>query len=113
MNYVKLALFLILLTHTLQASIIKIPPKDKVKDPTYQELVCTEQDVAKIYEIVTTIADTNKISLLFKQSHLKELGAQINHVHPLKFLSTVFTDPHLKTCMFYIWNDSFKRSGFI
>lgn len=116
MHVVKFALFFILmLSHNLSASIIKITPKDKdkEKDPTFQELVCTDEDVAKITEIVTTIADTNKLSLLFKQTHLRELGAQINHVHPLKFLSTVFSNPHLKTCMFYIWNDSFKRSGFI
>lgn len=93
------------------ASLIKIPVENKVE--TYQELVCTELDQAKIYEIITTMAENNKLSLLMKQNHLKGLGAQINHVHGLKFLSTIVAHPHLKTCLSQIFEDYFKRNGFM
>jgi hypothetical protein len=93
-------------------SIIKKPP-EKPKDTPYKDLVCTEQDKAYIYEIISTMSENGKLSLLFKQSYLKEIGAQINHLHPLKFLSAIFTEPHLKSCMYYIWDDRFKKNGFL
>ena len=109
-------LFLLVLTTFLAApmgaSIIKKPPA-KPTEITYKDLICTDQHKACIYEIISTMAEHGKLSLLFKQSHLKELGAQINEVHPLKFLSAIFTDPYLKSCMYYIWNDHFKRNGFL
>ncbi len=96
------------------ASIIKFPPPDVNKGPlSYSQLSCSEQDKAFIYELITVMAENGKVSLLFKQSHLKQLGAQINHVHPLKFLSTVFTNSHLTTSMTEIFDDYFKRTGFM
>lgn len=92
------------------ASIIKIPNKEPT-EVAYKDLVCTEQDKAAIFEIVTTMSENGKIALLLKQNHLRFLGAQINHIHPLKFLSTVFANPRLKVCMFDIFDDYFKRNG--
>jgi hypothetical protein len=94
------------------ASIIKKPPS-KIVDTPYRELVCTDQDRANIHELISIMAEKGKLSLLFQQNYLRELGAQINHVHPLKFLSVIFKDPHLKSCMYVIWNDYFKRTNFI
>jgi len=91
-------------------SIIKIPPAPQA-EVLYKDLAFTEQDKANIYELITTMAQSNKFQLLFKQSHLKTIGAQINHVHPLKFLSAVFCDPELKPLMVHIRNDGFKWSG--
>ena len=92
------------------AVVIKIPPA-KAQDETYEEFVCTEQDQSHIAEIVKTMAEFGKLTLLFKQNHLKQLGAQINHVHPLKFLEVVFSDAELKRCMGEIFDDYFKRTG--
>jgi hypothetical protein len=94
------------------ASIIKKPPV-KSTELSYDDLVCTEEHKIYIREIITTMAENGKLALLFKQTHLKEIGAKINDVHPLKFLSTVFSDPDLKTCMFPIWSDYFKRTNLI
>ncbi len=96
---------------SLIASLIKFPVENKVE--SYQELVCTEMDQANIYEIITTMAENNKISLLLKKNHLQGLGAQINHVHPLKFLSTIIVNPHLKVCLAQVFEDYFKRNGFM
>lgn len=109
----SIALFLLALPMAGEASIIKFPPGGGKVEAGYKDLVCTDQDKATIYEIITTIAENSKLSLLLKQSHLKQLGAQINHVHPLKFLSTIFANPRLKMCMYDIFNDYFKRNGFM
>jgi len=93
------------------ASMIKFPPV--AKSEKYTDLICTEQDRSNIYEIISTMGEYGKLSLLMKQSHLKNLGAQINHVHPLKFLSTILTNPHLKECLTDIFDDYFKRNGFM
>jgi len=93
--------------------IIQFPPAGGGSDIAYKDLVCTEEDRAKIYEIVSTIANNPKLSLLFSQSHLRQLGQEINHVHPLKFLATVFSNSELKSSMYYVFDDGFKRSGFM
>lgn len=111
-GFLFLLAWIIALALPASASIIKKPPA-KQADLTYQELACTEQDQAYIYEIISTMAENGKLNLLFKKTHLKEIGEQINHVHPMKFMSTIFTNPHLKSCMFYIWDDYFKRNGFL
>ncbi len=94
------------------AVVVKIPPA-KTQNETYAELVCTEQDQAHITEIITIMAENGKLSLLFKQNHLKQLGAQINHVHPLKFLAVIFSNLELKNYMKEIFEDYFKRTGFL
>lgn len=95
------------------ASIIKKPPTKVPAEITYKDLTCSEQDKACIYEIISTVGETGKLGLYFKQDHLEELGAQINHVHPLKFLATIFSDPYLKGCMISVWNDYFKKGRFM
>lgn len=99
-------------TPSFFGSIIKFPPPGS-KTETYKDLVCTEQDKANIYEIITMMAENGKLTLLVKQSYLKNLGAQINHVHPLKFLSTVFSNERLRQSMEPIFDDYFKRTGFM
>lgn len=95
------------------ASIIKIPPPDSNKEIPYSELVCNEADKQNIGYIIMTMAENGKLSLLFKQSELKRIGAEINHVHPLKFLETIFSNPTLKDCMREIHHDYFKWNGFM
>lgn len=96
---------------SILSSIIKFPPEKK--SDAYADLVCTEQDQANIYEIITIMADHGKLSLLLKKSYLQNLGAQISHVHPLKFLSTIVTHPRLRSCLHDIFGDYFKRNGFM
>lgn len=105
------ALYTPSLLATQIASMIKFPPERKAE--TYADLVCTEEDQNNIFEIITTMADNGKLSLLLKKNYLQNLGAQINHVHPLKFLSTIVTNPRLKTCLNYVFDDYFKRNGFM
>lgn len=110
--HVFFILIFLLAATSATCSIIKKPPAKPV-ETAWPELACSEEDRTNIYEIVSTVAEKNKLSLLFQQSYLREKGAQINHVHPLKFLGVIFSNPHLKTCMFYIWDDYFKRNSFM
>jgi hypothetical protein len=112
----KIFLFLVVLTcftaMHLSASIIKKPPTKSV-ETSFKELICTAEDRAVVAEIITTMAENSKLSLYFKKPHLKEIGAQINHLHPLKFLSAIFSEPELKLCMRFIWGDYFKRTSIL
>jgi hypothetical protein len=93
------------------ASIIKIPPASK--DVSYKDLICTETDKAMITEIITALGENGKLSLLMKRDHLKELGARISHIHPLKFLAVIFSHPQLKSYMLIVFDDYFKRTNFM
>lgn len=96
------------------ATIIEIPPAvEEKKEIPYNELVCTEVDKLNIAYIIQTMSSNGKLSLLFKKSELKRIGAEINHVHPLKFLETIFANPDLKECMREIHRDYFKWNGFL
>ena len=102
----------------LIAGIIKIPPPDSSSNApsemTFGELICTEADRENIAYIISTMAENGKLKLLFSyKSELKQRGAEINHVHPLRLLGVVFSDPYLKECMDRIYDDYFKWDGFL
>lgn len=97
------------------ASIIKFPPSGDKGDKSYSELICSEKDVAAIQKLITNLAKHDRLTLFFTNEGtlLKQLGAQINHVHPLKFLATIFKDPTLRSCLPIIADDYFKWSNFM
>ena len=96
----------------LIGSIIKIPVP-KPKDIPYENIPCSERDKVCVREIITTMGENGKFSLLFMQGHLQALGAEIEQLHPLKFLSSIFMYPELKPHMAEIFDDYFKRTGFM
>lgn len=61
--------------------------------------------------IVTFLADRSLVVIAAHRSNLEEAGDRIDHIHPLKFLMTVFTDEELKVGIRrirgrgWIWND--------
>ncbi len=92
------------------ASIIKIsPPAPEL----YQDLVCTPQDKAIIEEIVLSISQHTKWELIWEEGRINEMGVKITQVHPLKFLSTILLNPSLKMHVIGIFDDFFKRNGFL
>ena len=93
--------------------VAKIESVDVPKVNPYESLSLSDTDRAHVSEIITILAENGKLSLLFKKNHLKELGSQINHLHPLKFLSAIFSNPALKARMGEIFKDYFKRNGFM
>lgn len=95
----------------LLGSMISFPPEPESEN--YKDLVCTQKDQDIIYEIITTMDELGKLGLLMKKKYMQTLGAQINHVHPLKFLSTIVTNDRLRSCLKEVFNDYFKRNGFM
>ncbi len=86
------------------------PSKEEVG---YESLPISVEEKQKIAKILVTMAENNVFSLLFEKKHLERLGHDIRHVHPLRFLGTVFNDPRLVHCMHRIRRSSFKWDGFI
>jgi hypothetical protein len=56
----------------------------------------SENEKNDIRYIITTISGKSKISLLFHQSSLNQAGNRTSQVHPLTFLTYIFTDRELK-----------------
>lgn len=88
--------------------------------PTYLCYVCKEnytrcnkQEIQIINDIILSLSKESKASLLFKhKKRLEMLGKQIDHIHPLKFLSIIFLDPNLKNALILIEKDYFKWKNF-
>lgn len=60
--------------------------------------------------ILQSLSNKTLISLAFIKSDLEAAGHRIDHLHPLRFLMTVFSDEELKTCIrnirarAWVWN---------
>jgi len=94
------------------ASIIQLP-SNLDENVAYRDLVCTEEDKANIFELITSLGDNNKFDLLLKQTYFRNLGTKLNHVYPLKFLAISISTPRLKEAFIAIFDDYFKRTSFM
>jgi hypothetical protein len=56
----------------------------------------TTEEKNYIRFIVTTLANKSLITIALAKGDLEEAGDRIDHIHPLRFLMTVFTDEELK-----------------
>jgi hypothetical protein len=75
----------------------------------------SKQDIKDISFIVTTLGNDSLGAIALAKSSLKRAGDRIDPVHPLKFLSCVFTDEKLKAAVhnlkdrtLWIWSDFFN-----
>ncbi len=84
----KLVLILICLTAMLSAD----PHPDA--RPYFREVTPAEWHV--MHTVVTTTSDTNVLALWGKADFLEREGNRVDHVHPLRFLLTLFTSEELK-----------------
>lgn len=88
-------------------------PNPKHVESAYQQLSISVTDKQNISSILTTMAENNVFKLLFQKKRLEKLGRDINHVHPIRFLGTVFSDQRLIHCMYEIRRSTFKWDGFL
>lgn len=78
--------------------------------PRNYENPVTADEKADIHFIVTSLATRSLISLAMAKDDLEKAGDRIDHVHPLRFLMTIFTDEELKAGMKkirgkrWVWN---------
>lgn len=68
------------------------------KKPAWRDfsIPVSKSEKKEIAYIVKTLANDNLISLGFSKSSLEKAGDRIEHIHPYRFLITVFTDEELK-----------------
>lgn len=79
--------------------------------PRNPEAPLTATEKNDIRFIITTLANKNLISIAKHRSELEAAGDRIDHLHPLVFLTTAFTDEELKVGVRkirgrgWIWSD--------
>lgn len=59
----------------------------------------TPSEESDIRFILTSLANRSLISLALIKSELEAAGARIDHLHPFRFLMTVFMDEEMKVCV--------------
>lgn len=96
-----------------ETSLDKIPLTTQSVNEYYHQLPITSEEKKMIAKIILTMADNNVFKLLFEKKRLERIGKKIHHVHPIKFLGTVFSDPGLVHHMRKIRESSFKWEGFM
>jgi hypothetical protein len=82
-------------------------------EDAYESLPITAEEKQKITQLLMTMAENNVFQLLFEKKNLERLGHEINGVHPMRFIGTVFSNPRLKYCMHQIKRSGFKWNGFM
>lgn len=81
-------------------------------DP-YSLLAISDTEAEIIWKIIDTMANHNVIKLALKKKDMEKKGRKINHVHPLRFLGTIFSNPYLRECMREVRDSYFKWEGFL
>lgn len=69
----------------------------------------TEQEQRDIRFIIISLATKSHLSLLFERRALNRAGDRVAHVHPLKFLSFIFSDDELKNAVTKIRGIPWRR----
>ena len=79
----------------------------------YTTLLISEAEVQMVYELIDIMATNNLAKLLVRKSEMEKRGKRINHIHPMRFLGTIFSNLHLKKCMADVMDSFFKWDGFM
>lgn len=80
--------------------------KVKQKGPRNYGAVVASSEKENIRFIIRSLAKHNWAQLAKEEASLKKAGDKINHIHPFRFLQSVFTDEELKVGLFVIRNKS-------
>jgi hypothetical protein len=86
----------------------------KTHTPTIQQIKwhCSKEDAARIADIITTLANNGKLSLLMShKTRLERIGDEIT-ANPLQFLQVIIENTELKNCLRKIQKDHFIWSNF-
>ncbi len=81
-------------------------------EPFYQ-LPLNDKERRHIWTIITTMSEKNIFQLAFEKGSMEKRGNKINHVHPMRFLGYIFSEPELKSCVKNIKKSSFKWDAFV
>lgn len=85
-----------------------------ILDGSYNELFFIEQvDQNNIKKLITRLGNWGVGRLLWHIKEMNLLGDRIKHIHPLSFLSYIYSQPELIKCMKLINRSYFKKKEFI
>lgn len=79
----------------------------------YYSLPISHEEERIIHKIISTLANKNIFSLLLERRDLERKGKQISHLHPFRFLGSIFSNPHLRSAMREVKKSTFKWDGFM
>ncbi len=79
----------------------------------FHSLPLTASDQHNISKIIKSMGDLGWAGLLKHKKAMEKVGDKVVHVHPLRFLSYIVTNPSLKKRLPKIMGDMFKRRGFL
>lgn len=88
------------------------PVLDEARD-AFSQLLITDDEQKMIRSVIHTVAETNPIKLGFIRSDLEKKRLQLLHIHPLRSIATMFTDPYTKQCVAEMMDSFFKWKSFI
>ena len=78
----------------------------------FYSLTLTQEDGQNIHYIIKSMAKSGWLALLKKKSELERCGDSIRHVHPLRFLGFIFSDPQRKHYIHMVKKSTIKWSQF-
>jgi hypothetical protein len=96
---------------TISETGITVKPTKKNGSFRYYYAPVSPQEKKEMRYVLTTLAQNSLANIASSKSSLKKAGDRFSHVHPLKFLSVVFTDEELKACIHairdrgWIWDE--------
>lgn len=79
----------------------------------YYQLQLVDWEMKTIHKLISAIAEKNVFELALEKKTVERKGKKIHHVHPLRFIGYIFSDPYLKKCMGDIKRNYFKWYSFV
>ena len=86
---------------------------DYVEPKSFDRLTVTEKERATIYKLVHALGTSNVPKLLWKRREMERMGNSINHVHPMRFIAMILTNPRLRADLQEVRRSFFKWNGFM
>lgn len=79
----------------------------------YNQIPVTETEEKLVWELIDKLGNKSLPGLLFVKSRMDKIKEKIQHIHPLRFLGTIFSDPYLKKCMAKAFTKGAVKSRFL
>ncbi len=73
----------------------------------------TETEEKLIWELIDNLGNKGYLGLLGVKARMNEIEEKIKHIHPLRFLGSIYADPYLKECMPKAFKKSIVKNRFI
>lgn len=80
---------------------------------SFEQLPLSEKEEENIEKILHALGTCGVPELIWKQKELKRLGKSINHVHPLRFIEYIVSQPILRSDLQETHRNFFKWRAFL